>query len=173
VACPSSWNQKLPPSIAIIVGAPHGPEHSLPVRQVHHTSTIVTSKNDGEFGNGRQDNNAFRFVEQLLRNVVGHIQDFLHHQFRLPSEVTPSFSQHSGAASNTLASASVNAFDRSAGALIHRLPRSSIFNHKAVFDTAEKNKVAGDPTSQSNRGNAVRSGSWVLTKHEIELRVGH
>ena len=62
---------------------------------------------------------------------------------------------------NTLTSAAVKAFDCSIAVPTHRLPHSSIFNHKKPFSTrAEKNRVAEDPTSQSDSGNAVRSGSW-------------
>ena len=89
--------------------------------------------------------------------------------------LTVSVSKGSTAASSAETSALVKSLNRSSGAPTHRLPRSSIFNHKEPSSTrVEKNRVAGDPTSQSKSGKAVRSGSWywLMTRsnyvHEIK-----
>jgi len=43
----------------------------------HRTTTVASAKDKSGFENRRKNDNAFRFVEQVLRKVIGNVENFL------------------------------------------------------------------------------------------------
>jgi len=46
----------------------------------HRATPVAAADDEGSFQHRRINNHAFRFVEQVLRNVVGNVEDFLHYR---------------------------------------------------------------------------------------------
>src|SRR5712692_562057 len=65
VASPPIWKPKLPPSRAIMVGAPQDP--------------LAAANNEGGLQHGREDNHTIGFVEQVLGDVVRNIENLFQH----------------------------------------------------------------------------------------------
>jgi hypothetical protein len=58
-------------------GALHGPLNSLPLRQV--IATVTAPEPDGKFHYRRKNNDTFRLIQKILRNIVGDIEDLNHY----------------------------------------------------------------------------------------------
>jgi len=43
----------------------------------HRTTTVASAKDKSGFENRRKNDDAFRFVEQVLREVIGNVENFV------------------------------------------------------------------------------------------------
>ena len=63
-----------------MLGALQGPLKLFSSAANHSAAAIACAKNKGGLDDGRINNHAICFIDQVLRNVVGYIHNFLNHQ---------------------------------------------------------------------------------------------
>src|SRR5579883_401445 len=78
VASPPTCKPKLPPSSAIIDGAPQEPLKSAgPAR--HRAAPVTSGDDEARLLNGREHDHAIRFVQKRLRHSFRRADHFLNH----------------------------------------------------------------------------------------------